>query len=247
MAGILSRFFGNKSDRDIKAILPIADKIRVAYESIKVLSNDGLREKTAEFKNKISDFIAEEEKEIAELKIQVDPTAEVEMDIDEKERIYKSIDNLEKEITKKIEEVLLEILPEAFSVIKETARRFKENEYVEVTANENDKLLSTKKSNIEIRGEKAYYHNQWMAGGNLITWDMVHYDVQLIGGIVLHEGKISEMATGEGKTLVATLPVYLNALPGKGVHIVTYAPTSTPNTTAPARRSRRSSCPIPLP
>jgi preprotein translocase subunit SecA len=221
MPGILNKLFGTKSDKDIKLIMP---QVNVSLEFDKViskLSNDELRAKTGEFRSKIAAYILEEEKEIEELRKKVDPTAETELDIDEKERIYKTIDNIDKKITEKIEVILNEILPEAFSVMKETAKRFKENEFVVVTANDNDKNLSATKANVEIRGDKAYYHNQWMAGGNMITWDMVHYDVQLLGGIVLHQGKISEMATGEGKTLVATLPVYLNALPGKGVHLVT--------------------------
>ena len=221
MAGFLTNLFGNKSERDIKAITPLEKETLEVYKEITKLSNDDLRAKTAEFKSKIAEYIAEEEKEIAEYKVQVDPSSEVEIDLDEKEKIYKNIDNLEKKITEKIEVVLNEILPEAFSVMKETAKRFKENEFVVVTANDNDKDLSATKANVEIRGEKAYYHNKWIAGGNMITWDMVHYDVQLIGGIVLHQGKVAEMGTGEGKTLVATLPVYLNALSGKGVHIVT--------------------------
>ncbi len=221
MPGILSKLFGNKSDRDIKLIMPQVNLSLESDKEIVKLSNDELRAKTGEFKSKIALYIIEEEKEIEELRKKVDPIAETELDIDEKEKIYKSIDDIEKSITDKIEVVLNEILPEAFAVIKETARRFKENEFIIVTANENDKNLAAVKNHVEIKGDKAYYHNQWMAGGNIITWDMVHYNVQLIGGVVLHQGKISEMATGEGKTLVATLPIYLNALPGKGVHIVT--------------------------
>lgn len=221
MAGLLGKLFGNKSDRDIKALTPLLNKTLEAYKSITLLSNDELRAKTLEFKQKIQAYINAENEEIEELKKKVDPSLETEIDIDEKESIYKEIDTIEKKVIQKIEEILHEILPEAFSVMKETAKRFKENEYVVVIASERDKDLSAIKANVEIKGEKAYYQNQWMAGGNMIKWDMVHYNVQLIGGIVLHEGKIAEMGTGEGKTLVATLPVYLNALAGKGVHIVT--------------------------
>jgi len=143
------------------------------------------------------------------------------VDIEEKENLYSVLDRLEKESYELTQEILNEILPEAFAVVKDTARRFFENDYIEVTASQNDRDLATRKDNVEINGDKARFMSSWMAGGNMIRWDMIHYDVQLIGGIVLHQGKISEMATGEGKTLVATLPIYLNALPGKGVHIVT--------------------------
>jgi preprotein translocase subunit SecA len=219
MASFLSKFLGSKSDRDIKAILPLVQEIRQAYETIKDLSNDDLRTKTLEFRNRIADYIRNEENEIKELKDKAENNPD--LDIEEKEKLYNTIDQLEKEYYRKTQEILIEILPESFAVMKETARRFKDNEYVEVTATDMDRDLASRFDSINITGSKARYSNHWMAGGNMITWDMVHYDVQLIGGIVLHEGKISEMATGEGKTLVATLPVYLNALPGKGVHIVT--------------------------
>jgi preprotein translocase subunit SecA len=175
--------------------------------------------KTIEFKEIISENIKEEEARIAEIQAYID--ANYDMDVQEKQAFYKEIDTLEKKAYNKTQEVLNEILPEAFSVMKETARRFKEHETIEVTASELDRNIAAYRDCVEIKGDKAIYHNKWTAGGNLIKWDMCHYDVQLIGGIVLHQGKISEMATGEGKTLVATLPVYLNALPGKGVHIVT--------------------------
>jgi preprotein translocase subunit SecA len=219
MANILEKILGSKSERDLKLINPVQKKILEAYENIKNLSNDELREKTTEFKNKIIEYIAGEEQQIANLKENLNSTQD--MDVEEKERLWKKVDDLEKESYEKTQEILNIILPEAFSVMKETAKRFKENKIIEVTANDFDRELAAKSDYINISGNKAHYSNEWMAGGNLITWDMVHYDVQLIGGIVLHEGKISEMATGEGKTLVATLPVYLNALPGKGVHIVT--------------------------
>ncbi len=215
----LNKLFGSKSDRDIKTINPQVDQIREAYEIISKLSNDELRGKTTEFRERIYENVEAEELELVSLKDRIEQ--EFDMDVEEKERIYKKIDELEGEIYKKTQEILNEILPEAFAVVKDTARRFTENNMVEVTANQFDRDMAARKDNVDIQGDKALWHNQWMAGGNMITWDMVHYDVQLIGGIVLHDGKISEMGTGEGKTLVATLPVYLNALPGKGVHIVT--------------------------
>lgn len=216
---ILSKLFGNKSQRDLKEIQPILDSCLKAYEHIKTLSNDDLRGKTIEFKQRIADYIKEEEKELNEYQDQVQN--DLEMSIEKKQQIYQHIDKLEKDIYEKIQKVLDEILPEAFAVVKETAKRFSENDRVEVTANDFDRDLSSKMDCVNIEGDKAYYNNRWMAGGNEIMWNMVHYDVQLIGGIVLHHGKIAEMATGEGKTLVATLPVYLNALSGKGVHVVT--------------------------
>ena len=219
MATFLKKFFKTKSQRDVKSLLPALSDIKAAYEVIKNLSNDELRAKTTEFRKNIADHISAEENRIASLRKRLDE--EYEMEISEKERIYKELDELEKTSYDKTQEMLNRILPEAFSVVKETARRFKENSQVEVTANDFDRHLAASRANVEIKGDKAYYHNSWVAGGNKITWDMVHYDVQLIGGMVLHQGKIAEMATGEGKTLVATLPVYLNALPGKGVHIVT--------------------------
>ena len=219
MFTLIQKWFGTKSTRDLKEINPILDRCTLAYESIKNLTNDELREKTFEFKRRIADAVATEEEQIKAIKIRIDE--EYDMDIEEKENLYRELDLLEKAAYEKTQEVLNEILPEAFSVIKSTALRFKENEVIEVTATEFDRNLAAKKAHIEISGDKAYWQNRWMAGGNQITWDMCHYDVQLIGGIVLHQGKISEMGTGEGKTLVATLPVYLNALPGKGVHLVT--------------------------
>ncbi len=219
MLSILKKVFGDKSKKDLKEINPYVDKVKEAYEYIKELSNDELRAKTAEFKKKITDHILEEETEINRLKDLI--AADAEMDVEQKEEHYASIDKLSTKSYDKTQDILNDILPEAFSVIKETAKRFSQNAVVEVTANEFDGELSTTVESVNIKGDKAYYNNSWLAGGNSITWDMVHYDVQLIGGTVLHQGKIAEMATGEGKTLVATLPVYLNALSGKGVHIVT--------------------------
>lgn len=219
IADFIKNIFGTKASRDMKEIKPLLNKVLDAYENIKQLTNDELREKTLEFKRLINERSEEEKKRIDEIKLQID--TDQELQIDEKEKLYDEIDRLEKQRYEKSQEVLNEILPEAFSVVKETARRFKENEEVVVTATQMDRDLAARYDHVNIVGDRAHYKNQWMAGGTLITWDMVHYDVQLIGGIVLHQGKIAEMATGEGKTLVATLPVYLNALPGKGVHLVT--------------------------
>jgi len=218
MLDFMKKMLGNKSQRDIKAINHLVDKTIEVYEVVKELSNDELREKTLEFQRRIKDFLSGKEKEIEEMKTRLNSE---DIDIDEKEKLYTDLDRLEKESYDLSQEILIEILPEAFAVVKDTARRFVENEYVEVTATQFDRDLAAKKSSVEIVGDKARYSSSWIAGGNRIKWDMVHYDCQLIGGVVLHEGKIAEMATGEGKTLVATLPVYLNALPGKGVHIVT--------------------------
>ncbi len=209
---LLQKLFGDKSSRDIKEINPILAKTKEAYDDISKLSNDGLRAKTIEFRKKIANGIAEKMNEIEEIKAKI----EEEEDIMEREKLWETIDKIEKESYKITQEILDEILPEAFSVMKETAKRFMENEEVVVTATDYDIELTAKKDNIVISGDKARYKNQWLAGGNVIKWDMVHYDVQLIGGMVLHQGKISEMATGEGKTLVATLPVYLNAFRVKG-------------------------------
>ncbi len=217
MIKILNAFLGNKSGRDIKALTPTLIKIKEAYETISQLSNDELRAKTQEFKQRIADYIADLENQINEIKKKI----ELEEDIEEREKMWEVVDKLEKESYEKSQEILDKILPEAFAVMKETAKRFKENENIEVTATQMDRELAAERENIIIVGDKAVYKNSWVAGGNIITWDMVHYDVQLVGGIVLHQGKVAEMATGEGKTVVATLPVYLNALPGKGVHIVT--------------------------
>ncbi|NLO50955.1 MAG: preprotein translocase subunit SecA [Bacteroidales bacterium] len=216
---VLKKLVGNKADRDLKAINPILTATLKAYETIKDLSNDELRAKTQEFKARIAEHIQPETTQIAELKLQIENDPD--MDVDQKEKMYEEIDKLETTSYEKTQEILGKILPEAFSVMKETARRFKDNETVEVTATQMDRDLAARYDHVNIVDNKAYFDNRWMAGGNMIKWDMVHYDVQLIGGIVLHEGKVAEMATGEGKTLVATLPVYLNALPGKGVHIVT--------------------------
>ncbi|MDZ7741609.1 MAG: preprotein translocase subunit SecA [Bacteroidota bacterium] len=213
----LRKLFGTKSERDIKSMTPMVNNIKEVYEEVKKLSNDELRAKTLEFKEKINEYLAAVEGKIAEIKQEI----EQEEDIEAREKLWNEVDKLEKLSYDKSQEILEQLLPEVFAVMKDTARRFKENETIEVTATDFDRKLAGSADHINIKGDKAIYRNSWMAGGNLITWDMIHYDVQLIGGIVLHQGKIAEMATGEGKTLVATLPVYLNALPGKGVHLVT--------------------------
>ncbi|MCQ2291641.1 MAG: preprotein translocase subunit SecA [Bacteroidales bacterium] len=219
MANFLTKIFGTKADRDMKEVQPLLKKALEAYESIKELSTDDLRHKTVEFRERIRQATAEEENRLTEIRQYLDENYDI--PISEKQSLYKEVEKLEDKAYKTTQEVLNDILPEAFSVMKEAARRFKENETIEVTATDFDRDLAATHDGIEINGDKAIYRNTWSAGGNMITWDMCHYDVQLIGGIVLHEGKIAEMATGEGKTLVATLPVYLNALPGKGVHVVT--------------------------
>jgi len=216
---LLKKLFGTKSDKDLKDALPLVQKSNEAFNQLYSLSNDQLRERTTGFRNKINAQISDEQAKIKSLKDKIEESPE--MDFAEKEVIYEEIDKIEKQIKGKIEEILQEILPEAFAVIKETARRFKENDKLEVTATEFDKTLAVNKPYVEIKGDKAIFQNSWDAAGNRVTWDMVHYDVQLIGGAMLHKGKIAEMATGEGKTLVATLPVFLNALSGRGVHLVT--------------------------
>lgn len=218
LSNFLTKFFGTKSDRDLRELMPIVNKIREAYPRYTTLTNDQLREETERLRKVVRDYIAEDEAKVEQLKAQMESD---EIDYEEKERVYKEVERLTKQIDDKIEEVLNQVLPDAFSIVKETARRFKENETIEVTATQFDRDLATRKDFVTIQGDKAIYKNRWMAGGNEIVWDMVHYDVQLIGGVVLHQGKIAEMATGEGKTLVATLPVFLNALAGKGVHVVT--------------------------
>ena len=213
---LLGKIFGNKSERDIKEVTPVLAKIREEYNRISKLSNDGLREESDKIKRIIDERIKPEEDEIAKLKTEVEDA-----DIQASEKIYEKVDKLEAQIDEKLETVLNEVLPVAFALVKETARRFVENENVEVTARQYDRDLAATRNSVIINGEKAIWKNRWMAGGNEIVWNMVHYDVQLIGGIVLHNGNIAEMATGEGKTLVATLPVFLNALTRRGVHIVT--------------------------
>ena len=212
----LKSLFGDKSTRDMKLIQPVVEKIKAAYPEIKALDNDALRARTKEIQRYVQDSAAEQKKQIEELRAKIEDTP-----IDEREVIFNQIDKLEKEVLDIYEKSLNEVLPVAFSIMKDTARRFAENNEIVVTANDFDRELATTKDFVRIDGEKAIYSNHWMAGGNDMKWDMVHYDVQLFGGVVLHQGKIAEMATGEGKTLVATLPVFLNALTGNGVHVVT--------------------------
>ena len=218
LTGLIKFFFGSKADKDRKQIEPYVNKIKEIYPTISALSNDELRAHSADLMKQIADFIAADEAHIVEqkAKLELDTTS-----LDEKEKISKDIDQTVKRIDEKIEQKLDEILPEAFAIMKDTARRFTENETVVVTANDFDRNLAAEKDFVTIEGDKAIYATHWTAGGNDVKWDMVHYDVQLFGGVVLHKGKIAEMATGEGKTLVATLPVFLNALARKGVHMVT--------------------------
>ena len=214
---VFKKIFGTKADRDMKQLRPMLDKVLVAYAAVDKLSDDELREKCQSLKDLIQSRIAEDEARIAAIKEEL----EKEIPLAEKEALATESDKLVKKVDEKIEEVLDQILPDAFAIMKSTARRFKENPTIRVKATDFDRDLSTTKDFVTIEGDYAVWQNHWMAGGNEMTWDMVHYDVQLIGGIVLHQGKIAEMATGEGKTLVATLPVFLNALAGKGVHVVT--------------------------
>jgi len=220
MAGLLSLLFGgNKSEKDVKLIRPLVEKINIFFDEYQSLSNDDLRGKTQIFRERIKEYLKETDEHIESQNAEAEKLDSA--DIAGRDAIYRHVDDMRKERDKKLEEVLLEILPEAFAVVKETARRFKDNAELESTATELDKTFSATKKYITIQGEKSIYKNTWAAGGNEIVWNMVPYDVQLIGGIVLHQGKIAEMATGEGKTLVSVLPAYLNALAGLGVHIVT--------------------------
>ncbi|MFA5325093.1 MAG: preprotein translocase subunit SecA, partial [Bacteroidales bacterium] len=214
----LKKMFGSKADRDLKQLTPILNSILASYERIDKLSDDDLRAETYKIKETIASYIADDEAKVQTIKEQLE---DVEINVSQKEILATQLDNIKKNIDIKIEEVLDKVLPDAFAVMKSTARRFNDNTIIKVKATQFDRDLSTTKDFVTVDGDYAYWKNSWMAGGNIIKWDMVHYDVQLIGGIVLHQGKIAEMATGEGKTLVATLPVFLNALSGKGVHVVT--------------------------
>lgn len=218
LVNTIKKIIGNKSEKDIKAINHLVISINEEYQRLSSISNDELRQKTKDFQKVIQDSISSEKEQIAALKLSAEDEA---TSVLEKEKLYDQIDKLEKEITIVIEATLSQILPEAFAVFKETARRFTENTALEVTATENDRMVAEQKANVTIVGDKSVWANTWDAAGTPVTWDMIHYDVQLIGGIVLHQGKIAEMMTGEGKTLVGTLPMYLNALSGRGVHLVT--------------------------
>lgn len=213
---ILKKLFGNKSTRDMKEIQPWVQKVKDAYPEIEKLSNDELRAKTKELQLYVQSSAKEEKEKIDELKAKVET-----LELEDREDVFNQIDKLEKEVLDKYEKALDEILPQAFAIVKNTAQRFTDNAEITVTATDFDRELANTKDFVRIEGDKAIYANHWMAGGNEVTWNMVHYDVQLFGGVVLHKGKIAEMATGEGKTLVATLPVFLNALTGNGVHVVT--------------------------
>ena len=213
---LLTKLFGNKSQRDLKEITPWVDKVKAVYPSIQALSTDELRARVDVIKQRIQDAVADEKAKVNELRGSIETK-----ELEERESIWAEVDKIEKTITEKMEVVLDQSLPEVFAIMKDTARRFKENPEVVVTATPFDRELAPRHDFVRIEGDKAIYQNHWKAGGNEITWDMVHYDVQLFGGVVLHKGKIAEMATGEGKTLVATLPVFLNALTRKGVHVVT--------------------------
>ena len=213
----LKSIFGNKSDRDLKKLMPIVREIQKVYPEMEQLSNDELRARSAAVKQEIQDYVKPQRDEIASIKTEIEG-----LEYEEREPLWAKIDKLEKEVLDRIEEKLNEVLPIVFAIVKETAKRFTENETIEVTATDFDRKLAADGHDfLEIDGDRAIYFNHWVAGGNEMTWNMIHYDVQLIGGSVLHQGKIAEMATGEGKTLVATLPVFLNALAGCGVHVVT--------------------------
>ncbi|MBO4665926.1 MAG: preprotein translocase subunit SecA [Paludibacteraceae bacterium] len=215
---LITKLFGNKAQKDMREIQPYVDQVKAVYPEIDALSNDELRARSQALMDKIAATVAPKKTKIAELRASIE-----ELEIDKREKVYQQIDDIEKEIKEQYKVILMEVLPEAFAIVKSTARRFAESETVEVTATQRDRDMAadSRFDFIEIDGDKAIYYNHWMAGGNEITWDMVHYDVQLFGGVVLHQGKIAEMATGEGKTLVATLPVFLNALTHEGVHVVT--------------------------
>ena len=216
ITNFLTKIFGNKSQRDMKTIQPWVEKIKAAYPAIEKLSNDGLRARTGEIMQDLQNCVADKRKHIAELKASIET-----LPVEKREKVWDEVDKTEKDILDTLEKKLEEYLPEVFSIVKNTAYRFANNETLEVTATEMDRDLAASKDFVSIEGDKAIYKTTWMAGGNPVRWDMVHYDVQLFGGVVLHQGKIAEMATGEGKTLVATLPVFLNALTHNGVHVVT--------------------------
>jgi preprotein translocase subunit SecA len=218
MINLIAKLFGTKSQRDLKDLLPYVEKVNTEFAQLKDLSNDALRQLSADLKAHIATELSDIDNQLSELSEQAsDPDG----DVNEKERLFNKIDKLEADRNIELERVLLDILPRAFAVVKETARRFTQNEQLTVTATDSDREIASRKKNVVIDGEQAHWANQWDAAGSPIKWDMVHYDVQIIGGVVLHEGKIAEMATGEGKTLVATFPAFLNGLAGRGVHIVT--------------------------
>ena len=213
---LLKKIFGNKSQRDLKEIQPWVDKIKAAYPAIESLSNDELRARTQAIMQRLQESVADDRKKIEELKAGVES-----LEVEKREAVWNEIDKIKKNVLDTLEKGLMDALPEVFAIVKNTGYRFANNETIEVTATDMDRELAATKDFVTIEGDKAIYNTTWMAGGNPVHWDMVHYDVQLFGGVVLHKGKIAEMATGEGKTLVATLPVFLNALTHNGVHVVT--------------------------
>lgn len=219
MLKLIAKLFGTKSEKDIKRMMPLVEATKKEGEKITSISNDELRNLTLTIQSEINTKLSSIDGQLNDLHKQINDQPD--LDINDKEAIFNQIDQIEKERNKELEKILIDVLPRAFAIVRETARRFKENEYLEVTATDFDRFLSAKHQNVKIVGDKAQWSRQWMAAGNLMTWDMVHYDVQIIGGIALHEGKVAEMATGEGKTLVATFPAFLNALAKRGVHIVT--------------------------
>jgi preprotein translocase subunit SecA len=219
MLKLIAKIFGTKSEKDIKRMMPLVEQTKREGEKLISLSHDQLRAKTQEVRDTINAHLKPIDDQIQALRLQI--ASEENLDIHHKENLFAQIDKLELERNKELEKVLMQVLPVVFAIVRDTARRFKENQTLEVTATETDRLLSARHENILINGDKSIWKNEWIAAGNKVTWDMVHYDVQIIGGIALHEGKISEMATGEGKTLVATFPAFLNALAKRGVHIVT--------------------------
>jgi len=218
MLKLIAKLFGTKSEKDIKLMAPLVEDTKAEGEKLKSISNDELRQKSVEVQHYINEQLKNIDDQLAELHKRIADQAD--MPLNEKEFIFSQIDKIEKERNTELEKVLIKVLPLAFAIVRETASRLKENDYIEVTAQDFDRAFAAKYPNVKIVGDKAQWHNQWMAAGNMIKWDMVHYDVQIIGGIALHEGKIAEMATGEGKTLVATFPAFLNALARRGVHIV---------------------------
>ncbi|MDX1406599.1 MAG: preprotein translocase subunit SecA, partial [Saprospiraceae bacterium] len=217
MIGVIKKLFGTKYERDVKTYLPLVEETNIFFEEYQGLSNDDLRNKTQEFKQRIADHLQGIDEDIATVRHE----AEQEEDFAVKEGLFREMDELIETRDQHLEDVLKELLPEAFAVVKETARRFSENEFLEVTTTDHDRDIAARHAHVSIEGDRAFWKNKWVAAGGDIEWNMVHYDVQLIGGMVLHDGKIAEMATGEGKTLVATLPAYLNGISGQGVHIIT--------------------------
>ncbi len=219
MFKLIAKILGNKSSKDIKRLMPLVDQAKQEWEQIKTLTNDQLRSETVKIQNTINQELKAIDDQLAALHLTISESPD--LDINEKELTFAEIDRIEVDRNKELEKILLKVLPKTFAIVRDTARRFKENNFLEVTAQDFDRQFAATNENVKIEGDKAHWHNQWLAAGNMVTWDMVHYDVQLIGGAVLHEGKVAEMATGEGKTLVATLPAFLNALAKRSVHIVT--------------------------